>query len=154
MQYKIWKKYMCDHCWKDTVYDPSISHSAKIVYCQSGDNFYQEIACSWECYDILEDNWLNPKVYTCAKCKKKISESETYEYRWFHSCSDCFEKLQEDVEYKRKEVMEVIEHSTKSQAWGEWHNGWYKTMKTDIWWNPITKIKEPQILKDYENWIL
>lgn len=47
--------------------------------------------------------------------------------------------------------MEVTEHSIRSQADGEWANGGYKTMKTDAGGRPITKVKEPQILKDYED---
>lgn len=151
MKYKIDQKYHCDHCQKECIY---WEWQTRIVYCQEWEHFYQQIACSRECYDILEDAWLNPKVNTCQVCKKRISESDTYEYRWFHSCSPCFEKLQERVEEKRAEVAQVVEHSSYSQRNGEWHNWGYKNMKVDSGGNPITKITEPQILQDYEKWIL
>jgi hypothetical protein len=102
--------------------------------------------------------------FTCQLCKKIIEtpdfgdgvldQSDVYEYRGFYFHEKCFNEGTEKVDYKRKEVMEVTEHSIKSQANGEWHNGGYKTMKTGPGGTPITKIKQPQILTDYENGIL
>jgi len=78
-----------------------------------------------------------------------------YEYRGFIFCEQHFDEGIEIVDTKRKEVMEVTAHSVKSQANGEWANGSYKKMATDVAGNPIpTKVKEPQILKDYESSIL
>lgn len=95
------------------------------------------------------------KLNKCQICGEYFDDSETYEYRWFMSCEKHFDELCEKVDYKRKEVIESTEHSVKSQSGGEWMNGGYKTMKTDKGGNPIpTKIKEPQILKDFENGIL
>lgn len=90
----------------------------------------------------------------CAICKEMFDDSETYEYRGFLSCAEHFDELQEKVDEKRKEVLEVVEHSIRSQADGEWQNGGYKTMKTDKAGRPITRIKKPLILEDYENGIL
>ncbi len=69
---------------------------------------------------------------------------------------ECFEKLHTRVDEKRAEVIAVTAQSLKSQSNGEWMNGGYKTMKTDPHTGaPIpSKIREPQILKDYENGIL
>lgn len=150
--FKIWKKYSCNNCWKDCIY----WEWARIVYCQSWESFYQQIACSTECYNILDDAWLNPKVNTCQICKNKFSDSETYEYRWFMFCKEHFDEWQEKVDYKRKEVMETVEATTKSQRAWEFINN---HKKYNIWnvasdWLPVIKIKEPQILQDYENWIL
>jgi len=94
------------------------------------------------------------KLNKCQVCGEYFDDSKTYEYRGFLSCDEHFDELQEKVDFKRKEVMEVTEHSIKSQAGGEWQNGGYKTMKTDSDGNPITKVKEPQILQDYENGVL
>ncbi len=106
------------------------------------------------CFEYPE-NCKGCEWHECCICKEELSESEAYEYRGFISCSKHFEELQEKVDYKRKEVQEVVEHSTRSQADGEWANGGYKTMKTDPHTGrPLTKIKEPQILQDYEQGIL
>jgi hypothetical protein len=87
----------------------------------------------------------------CQICGKYFDDSETYEYRGFMACEEHFDKLCDKVNNKRNEVMETTEKSMKSQAGGEWNSGGYKTMKTDIGGNPIpSKVKEPQILKDYE----
>lgn len=100
----------------------------------------------------------------CQLCKKEIEcpdfgdgvldYSDLYEYRGFTFHGDCFDEGVEKVDGKRREVMKETEHSIRSQADGEWHNGGYKTMKTDSSGKPITDIKEPQKLKDYENGIL
>ena len=94
------------------------------------------------------------KKEKCAICKEDFIYGEMYEYRGFISCEEHFDELQDKVNHKRQEVMEVTEHSTKSQANGEWQNGGYKTMKVTTDGKPLTKVKEPQILKDYENGIL
>lgn len=95
-------------------------------------------------------------------CKKEIKPilyedgvkdyGDFYEYRGFDFHEECFDEGVKKVDSKRKEVQEVIEHSVKSQAGGEWMNGGYKTMKTDKSGSPIpSKVTEPQILKDYES---
>ncbi len=97
----------------------------------------------------------------CQLCKKEIETpdygdgvldySDLYEYRGFVFHEKCFDEGVKKVDYKRKEVAETVERSVKSQAGGEWANGGYKTMKTDISGRPIpSKVTEPQILKDYE----
>ena len=69
---------------------------------------YTECTCYWD---------------TCAVCKNTYSnfdsENQMYEYRGFLACGKCFEELQEKVNYKREQVMEVVEGSTKSQREGE-----------------------------------
>lgn len=97
----------------------------------------------------------------CQLCKEVIDTpdfgdgildySNLYEYRGFVFHEKCFREGCDKVDGKRQEVKEVTEHSIRSQADGEWHNGGYKTMKTDVGGRPITKVKEPQILTDYEN---
>ena len=92
----------------------------------------------------------------CQLCKSDLVEdSDTYEYRGFLFHEKCFDEGCEKVDGKRKEVAEVTEKSLRSQSGGEWMNGGYKTMKTDVSGSPISSnVKEPQILKDYENGIL
>lgn len=105
------------------------------------------------------------KKEICQLCKKEIKTTDygdgvvdygsMMEYRGFVFHEECFDEGTERVDAKRKEVMEVTEHSIKSQADGEWANGGYKTMKTDMGGNPIpSKVNEPLILKDYEAGIL
>jgi len=96
------------------------------------------------------------KKEICQLCKEElIDDSDTYDYRGFAFHEKCFDEGIKKVDFRRQEVMEETEHSIKSQAGGEWNNGGYKTMKTDqLTGNPITKVKEPQRLKDYENGIL
>lgn len=92
---------------------------------------------------------------TCQVCKEKFPLDECYEYRGFIACQKHFDELQERVDSKRNEVMKVADSSVRSQADGEWSNGGYKNMKVDVSGRPIpTKVKEPQILSDYENGIL
>jgi hypothetical protein len=79
-----------------------------------------------------------------------FDDSETYEYRGFMFCNEHFDEGIKRVDEKRSFVMEVTEKSTRSQADGEWSNGGYKTMKTDSSGRPITKIKEPLVLEEYE----
>ena len=103
-------------------------------------------------------------IIICQLCKKEIETpdygdgvldySNVYEYRGFSFHEKCFDEGVKKVDYKRREVIEVVEHSIRSQADGEWQNGGYKTMKTDAGGCPITKVKEPSIIQDYENGIL
>ena len=87
----------------------------------------------------------------CQVCKEYFNDSQTYEYRGFLFCEEHFDEGIKKVNYKRVEVVETTEKVLKSQAGGEWQNGGYKTMKTDIARNPIpSKVKEPLILQDNE----
>ncbi len=86
----------------------------------------------------------------CQMCKKMFDDSETYEYRGFMFCEEHFDEGIKRVDEKRSFVMETTEKSIRSQADGEWNNGGYKTMKTDAGGRPITKAKEPEVLKEYE----
>jgi len=101
----------------------------------------------------------------CQHCKNKIDTpdfgdgvldySDVYDYRGFSFHGKCFNEGIKKVDEKRRQVSEVVEASVKSQASGEWANGGYKTMKTDVSGRPIpSKTKEPQILQDYEKGIL
>lgn len=103
-----------------------------------------------------------PNNSTCELCKKDIDTpdfgdgvldySDVYEYRGFSFHGDCFDEGVEKVDYKRSEVVKTVDASVRSQADGEWQNGGYKYMKTDVSGRPIpSKVTEPQILKDYEN---
>lgn len=100
----------------------------------------------------------------CQLCKKQIETpdfgdgildySDLYEYRGFDFHEKCFDEGCKKVDAKRNEVINTVDKSIRSQADGQWHNGGYKNMKTGSDGKPITKVKEPQILKDYENGIL
>jgi len=87
----------------------------------------------------------------CAICKQEFDDGEMYEYRGVLACEEHFDEVIEKRDYQRQQVMETTEASVRSQADGEWANGGYKTMKTDNGGRPITKVKEPQALKDYED---
>jgi len=104
-------------------------------------------------------------IEICQFCKKEIATpdfgdgvldySDVYEYRGFTFHEKCFDEGVKKVDEKRAFVGQVVEKSVRSQADGEWQNGGYKTMKTDISGRPIaSKTTEPQVLKDYENGIL
>lgn len=88
----------------------------------------------------------------CAECGKRIPESHASEYRGRVWCEDehDFEEQVAKREHERNEVMAELNATVRSQAGGEWMNGGYKTMKTDRGGNPITKIKEPLRVKEYE----
>jgi hypothetical protein len=86
----------------------------------------------------------------CQLCKELFDDSETYEYRGFMFCEEHFDEGIKRVDEKRSFVIETTEKSVRSQADGEWQNGGYKTMKTDAGGRPITKVKEPQVLQEYE----
>lgn len=93
---------------------------------------------------------------TCAICKQQFDDGDTYEYRGFLSCSEHFDALQERVDTKRQEVVEVTEKSILSQRRGEFVNNRSKYHLGNVAPDglPIIKPKEPQILQDYENGIL
>ena len=99
---------------------------------------------------ICNNEWCNEIHVECSTCKNVLNQSDAYDYRGFIFCLEHFEEGEKKVEDKRRQVIETTEHAIKSQVVGEWHNGGYKTMKIDAGGNPIAKIKEPQILKDYE----
>ena len=96
------------------------------------------------------------KSNKCQICKEYFDDSETYEYRGFMACEKHFDELCEKVDYKRKGVMEVTEKSVKSQRNGEFVNNRkaYHLGNVASDGLPIIKIKEPQILQDYEKGIL
>lgn len=101
------------------------------------------------CFEYPE-NCRGCEFNECAICQEELTDSETYEYRGVFSCAEHFKELQEKRDYQRKQVMEVVDHSVRSQADGEWQNGGYKTMKVGHDGRPVTTIKEPMSLKDYE----
>ena len=87
----------------------------------------------------------------CNICKQDFEDAELYEYRGAYMCEEHHTQGIEKREHERQEVMQEVAHSVRSQADGEWHNGGYKTMKTDPHTGkPITKIKEPLRLQEYE----
>ena len=102
----------------------------------------------------------------CQLCKKEIETpdfgdgvldySDLYEYRGFTFHGKCHDEGSNKVDAKRKEVMEVTEHSIKSQRNGEFINNRSKYHLGNVASDglPIMKVKEPQILQDYENGIL
>ena len=49
---------------------------------------------------------------TCIKCKKSITDSETYEYRGALSCEDCFDDVIEHRDFERREI--IAEESKKT----------------------------------------
>jgi len=97
------------------------------------------------------NEWCGEIHVECSTCDKVLNQSDAYDYRGFIFCNEHFDEGMKKVTRKRQEVIEQTDHAIKSQAGGEWQNGGYKTMKTDTGGKPITKIKEPQILKDYED---
>ena len=104
---------------------------------------------------------MSEKEIICQLCKKVIETpdygdgqldySDVYEYRGFDFHQKCFEEGCKKVDEKRAQVIETTEKSIRSQADGEWQNGGYKTMNVGADGRPITKVREPQVLKDYEN---
>ena len=89
------------------------------------------------------------EFHNCAICKEELTDSECYEYRGAYSCEKCFNEVQEKRDYQRQQVMEVTEHSIKSQRNGDFINGNSDKIANDGL--PIIKVNEPQILKDYED---
>lgn len=102
------------------------------------------------CFEYPE-NCRGCEWYKCAICSEELTAQEAYEYRGVTSCIAHFEELQVKREEQRKAVTETTNKAVSSQISGEWYNGGYKYMKTDKGGNPITKIIEPQSLKDYED---
>lgn len=92
----------------------------------------------------------------CQKCKELFDDSETYEYRGFMFCSEHFDEGIKSVDEKRNAVMEVTEKSISSQRNGEFVNNHKKYNLGNVAHDglPIMKVKEPQILQDYEMGIL
>lgn len=90
----------------------------------------------------------------CQICGNYFDDSETYEYRGFMSCGQDFDELCEKVDNKRSEVIEEAKASVNSQRNGEWKNGGYRKMKVDAEGKPITNIKEPMRMNEYERGIL
>jgi hypothetical protein len=92
----------------------------------------------------------------CQICKLEFDDSELYEYRGFIFCQAHFDEGIKKVDHKRQEVMEVTEKSVKSQRVGEFVNNRSKYHLGNVAGDglPIIKLKEPQILKEYEQGIL
>lgn len=92
----------------------------------------------------------------CQKCKQEFDLGELYEYRGFEFCEEHFDEGCKRVDEKRQEVMEVTAHSIKSQRNGEFANNRSKYHLGNVAPDglPIIKVKEPQILQDYERGIL
>jgi cupin superfamily acireductone dioxygenase involved in methionine salvage len=98
----------------------------------------------------------------CAICKKSYSNYDPdekhsiYEYRGFLACNEHFDELIKKVDYKRSDVIETVKKTTESQRNGEFKNNYQKYNIHNVANDglPIMPIKEPQILKDYENGIL
>lgn len=95
----------------------------------------------------------------CAMCGVSYSnfdpdeDHQVFEYRGVLCCSKCIDKVREKREEQRQRVMEAVDHSTLSQRNGEFVNN---SKKYDIHnvasdGLPIINVKEPQILKDYED---
>lgn len=88
----------------------------------------------------------------CQLCKKYFDDSETYEYRGFMFCSEHFDEGVKRVDEKRLFVMEVVEKSTESQRKGEFINNNEKYNLGNVAGDglPIMRVKEPLVLKEYE----
>lgn len=109
---------------------------------------YTKCICVWE---------------KCALCHETYSNydpddsHQIFEYRGFLGCTDCIKEVRKQVDAKRQEVMEVTNHSISSQRKGEFVNNrgkYHLGNVSKVDGLPIMKVKEPQILKDYENGIL
>ena len=97
------------------------------------------------------------KIELCGVCKKVLTEEdEVYEYRGFLFCEPHFDEGIEKVDRKREQVMETTSASVVSQRNGEFLNNRSKYHLGNVASDglPIMKIKEPQILADYEKGIL
>lgn len=92
----------------------------------------------------------------CQICNNFFDDSDTYEYRGFTFCEQHFDEGIKKVDYKRQEVMDIVESSVHSQRVGEFRNNSDKYNINNVASDglPTVKVKEPQILKDYENGIL
>ena len=103
---------------------------------------------------VCNNKWCREIHVECSTCGKVLNQSDAYDYRGFIFCNEHFDDGQIKVDDKRQEIIEVQDKMVRSQADGEWANGGYKTMKVGHDGKPITKIKEPKIVEDYENGIL
>ena len=92
----------------------------------------------------------------CQMCKKDFELDQLYEYRGFIFCEEHFDEGVKRVDEKRSFVMDVVGKSIESKRKGEFvHNSSkYNLHNVAEDGLPIVKIKEPQVLKDYENGIL
>jgi hypothetical protein len=88
----------------------------------------------------------------CQICKDYFDDSETYEYRGFMFCQEHFDEGIKRVDEKRSFVMEVTEKSVMSQRNGEFVNNRQKYNLGNVAADglPIVKVKEPQVLQEYE----
>ena len=104
-----------------------------------------------ERYSPLSRGW-KEKMKICQICKESFEDSEIYEYRGFLFCQPHFDEGIKKVDNKRTEVMKVVNASVKSQRTGEFVNNTDKYNINNVAHDglPIIKVKEPQILKDYE----
>ena len=109
----------------------------------------KKLACA-SCYEYVE-NCLGCEWHNCAICGEELSDSEAYEYRGAIACATHHEEMIKKRDYQRQQIIENTDKQIRSQADGEWMNGGYKNMKVDAGGRPITKIKEPQDIKDYED---
>jgi hypothetical protein len=102
-------------------------------------------------------------THICQLCKKEIEKTvyddgvvdynDEYEYRGFIFHEECFDEGIKKVDAKRSEVQEVVEKSIESQRKGEFEHNSSKYNIDNVASDglPIIKVKEPQILTDYEN---
>ena len=92
----------------------------------------------------------------CQICKQRFDDSDTYEYRGFMFCEPHFDEGIELVDEKRSSVIETVAKSTENQRKGEFVNNRKQYHLGDVASDglPIIKIKEPQILQEYEKGIL
>lgn len=142
MKFKMWKKYNCEHCGKEELYDHS-NHS-HIVYCQQWERFYQQFACSTECWEILEDIDTSPILYKCSKCKKWLPENKTYEYRGVYSCSDCKDEVEKSRDFERQEVIADERSRTEPLRWFD--------VSDSTLWKINRKILKSQIEIAWKEW--
>lgn len=95
----------------------------------------------------------------CALCHESYSNwdpdesHQIFEYRGFLGCSDCIKEVRKKVDAKRQEVMETVNHSVNSQRKGEFvhNNKKYNLGNVASDGLPVMKVKEPQVLQEYEN---
>jgi hypothetical protein len=52
-------------------------------------------------------------MYECRVCKKKLEESETYEYRGEYSCGEHLEEMQGLRDFERNQI--ISEEATKTE---------------------------------------
>jgi hypothetical protein len=102
------------------------------------------------CFERPE-NCIGCEWHNCAICGEELSDSEAYEYRGAIACATHHDEMIEKRDYQRQQIIENTDKQIRSQADGEWMNGGYKTMKTGADGRPITKVREPQAIKDYED---